>query len=115
MAIPKKAVANQRKIRETKKQSNEIPDGFKRDPKTGKTYRVIPKIDIDKNGFSDVVVDGLAGIRGDPLDTAEQFLGHLRVAPTADELAELRADKLKQAREQRLARDQQDKEGGDDS
>lgn len=114
MAIPKKVVANRRK-KATAKPTNEIPEGYKRDPKTGKVYRTIPKLDINADGYSEVMIEGLADLRGDPRDTAEQFLGHLRVAPSPEELAELRALKLEQARKQRAARDEATtKDGGDD-
>ena len=114
MAIPKKVVANRRK-REATKPANEVPEGYKRDPKTGKLYRTIPKLDIGADGRSEVVVEGLADLRGDPRDTAEEFLGHLRVAPNPEELAELRALKLEQARKQRAARaEATGKNGGDD-
>lgn len=112
MAIPKKAVTDQRK--KNLKSNSEVPDGFKRDPKTGKTYRTIPKLEMDKDGFSEVMVEGLADLRGDPRDSAEEFLGHLRVAPTPDELASLRAEKLRIARKKRAASND-DRVGDDDS
>lgn len=105
MGIPKKAVANRKSVKK-----DELKDGYKRDPKTGKVYRTIPKLEIDQDGYSDVMVDGLAGIHDDPLDSAESFLGHLRVAPTPEELAELRAEKLRQARKKKkLAEGDDDK------
>lgn len=114
MGIPKKVIANRSKP-VPKKTIDEVPEGYKRDPKTGKVYRTIPKLDIDDDGRSEVVVEGLADIHGDPRDTAEEFLGHLRVAPTPEELAALRAAKLEQARKQRAVRESQRQgNGGDD-
>lgn len=101
MGIPKKAFRKQKKINEKKARPQALPEGYKRDPKTGKTYRTIPKLEIDDKGYSDVVVDGLAGINDDPRQSAKDFLGHLQVAPTPEELAALRAEALKKARKAR--------------
>lgn len=123
MGIPKKVTdagteANgaKAKRRPTKKTSPEIPEGYARDSKTGKLYRKIPKLDIDKEGFSPLMLDDLAGITEDPVANADEYLAHLRVAPSETELAELRAEAKRRSlanRRQYENRFDKDKKGGD--
>lgn len=109
MGIPKKVTdagtetrgARPKRTRGSKKTSSEVPEGYARDPKTGKVYRRIPKLDIDKKGFAPLVLDDLAGITEDPVKNADDYLGHLRVAPDEKELAELRATAKRQSLENR--------------
>lgn len=123
MGIPKKvtdagteasgAKAKIRPKRAAKKTHSEIPEGYARDPKTGKVYRRIPKLDIDKEGFAPLVLDDLASITEDPVKNAGEYLAHLRVAPDENELAELRAEAKRQGLENRRNYEDRFKKGGD--
>lgn len=73
---------------------------WKTDPKTGKKYKVLPKTEFTSGGFSvstfteDEMPDPLYDIG----TAAEIFLGHLRVAPSKEELAKLRKQQAMRAR-----------------
>lgn len=71
-------------------------EGWKTDPKTGKSYKVIPKSEYDSEGnpilhLDDLNLDDLNG-------EANKYLAHLRVPPDRDEMEKLRAEKMARAK-----------------
>lgn len=82
-------------------------DSFAVDKKTGKRYKKINKQSKEATAATTVAgllshmelddgIEGFASLN----DSAELFLGHLRVAPNKEELARLREMKLRQIRKQ---------------
>jgi len=77
------------------------------DSKTGRSYFEIPKTKMGTDGRPELAIDiDIDDLNGE----AENFLAHLRVAPSREEREALLAEKAEMAREQREARAKIDEE-----
>lgn len=73
-----------------------VPKGYAVDEETGITYRKLPKSEYDSNGNP---VLQIQDFDADDLNAeAESFLGHLRVAPSKEEILQLREERARKMR-----------------
>ena len=89
IALRKEAI--QRQPAKEAQNSDEVEEGWKRDPKTGKVFKVIPKAEYDADNYpvlhlKDLDLDNLNG-------EADKYLAHLRVPPDKEETKRLLAEK----------------------
>jgi hypothetical protein len=76
-----------------------LTENLRIDPKTGVKYQVIPKTVMDTEGRP---ISQIEDFNVDDLNSeADRFLGHLRIAPTPEELAQLREERKARIRESR--------------
>lgn len=79
-------------------QSDDVPDGWVRDRKSGVLHKYIPKTEMDEDNMpvlhlDDLDLDDLTG-------EADKYLAHLRVPPDREEMARLLKEKAERARAQ---------------
>lgn len=100
--------------RKQPKVADEIPEGYAKDPKTGKVYKLLPGASKEaiaaakRNGGGFTSISDLRKFvkeedefnMDDLNGMAEQFMSHLRVPPSPQEL-----ERLRREREERLKRD----------
>lgn len=78
----------------------EYEAGWRVDARTGKRYKSLPKQVIDGQGFSESHMDDLEDAFSGLDSVADKYLAHLRVAPTAEELRQLKAEEARLRRMQ---------------